>query len=158
LNWLGFFAGLKACSTKVRRECLVTFEAFDGLTSILRMQRSIALALILLIAAVAPGCVAGWNGADAAGCGKDQRAVLHKKGTKERCARTNCGPQVKPQHDRCGFRSFVQLQFARSRPATSDPPKLLMQGKVPIQPAVTLALSSIGSPHSDRGPPSLHES
>ena len=114
--------------------------------------------LILLIAGLAPACVAGWNGDARGNCASDRQPTI-RKDSKDRCKRAkDCGAQLRAQASHCGLRTFLQLQFARSRPATSEPPKLRMQGKVTIQPAVTLALSSIGSPQSDRGPPLLHES
>ena len=156
---------------------LVTFEQFAGLTTSLRQKTFTAALLILLIAGLAPACVAGWNGEAVGGCRESTAAEQNRlprllaKGARkhgtpavrkkadDRCTRAkNCGAQLRAQASHCGLRSFVQLQLAELRLAPSEPPKPRVHGKVAVQPAVTVPLSSIGSPQSDRGPPSLLES
>lgn len=128
---------------------LVTFEQFAGLTTILRQKTFTAALLILLIAGLAPACVAGWNGEAVGGCRESTAAAqnhlprLAAEGARkygapavrnkanDRCTRANdCGPQLRAQASHCGLRSFVQLQFAELRLAPSDPPKLAFRVKL----------------------------
>jgi hypothetical protein len=137
---------------------LVTFERPDGLTSILRKKSLTAAMLVLLIAGLAPACVAGWNGEAASSCTGERQPAI-RKNRNDGCRRAkDCGAQLRAQASHCGFRTFLQLQFAELRLAANELPKLGVRGTVPVQPAVTISLSSIGSPQSDRGPPLLHES
>jgi len=131
----------------------LTFPVFKRQTDILQHKAPIAVLLVLLIAGLAPACIAGWTGDASDHCGVPRIAV-HKKAASERCKRSQrCAPQLRARAGRCGFRSFLQLQFAQSRPAVAMPPRMQIQGKIALPPAATLALSSIGSPHTDRGPP-----
>src|SRR5689334_9731963 len=109
--------------------------------------------LALLIAGLAPACVAGWDGeAATANCAGERQATI-RKDSNDGCRRAkDCDAQLRAQASHCGLRTFLQLQFAELRLAAGEPAKLSAQGKVAVQPAVTFAFSSIGSPHSDRGP------
>lgn len=144
-----------------------------------RMRRvpATAMLLVLVLSVLAPACVAGWNGscedvpqistrvrcarvllkaergATTALSGRESRVASHGNAVMNRVqADEQCGDELNVPTERCGLRSFVQLQFARLQAAQISIP-LLPAAKVHVPSRVMIAVSSVGPPETDRGPP-----
>ena len=117
----------------------------------MRLASATSVLLLVVLATLAPNCVAGWNGQTAADC---SRAGVHRicVGQKVDASRGSCHRALKSQPNSCGLRSFVQMQFASFRSTGLTRLLLRSVGSVfPGRPAIFA--SSIGSPQTDRGPP-----
>ena len=102
--------------------------------------------MVLSIFGLAPACVAGWDGQPANTACRAERL----------CAQKKSGKSIKPPiANKCGLRTFVQLQFVRFPATNLSRPLLDRAGEVSFLAPVVIVLSSIGSPETDRGPPLL---
>ncbi len=119
-----------------------------------RRPSLIALALIIVFTTMAQACVIGWTGQSSSTC------LTHKS-----CARTSrahlgapsarfeCKTSLRSIPDKCGLRGFVHSQLARIDFASPAVPRLAPIGWISAPARTAVALSSIGSPPTDRGPP-----
>ena len=108
----------------------------------MRSHPAIAALLIMVLAASALGCVAGWA------------TAAHDRCAPDLCVRRTaaCGAAVQATPGHCGMRTFVQFHFVPFQRFEIAAP-LRLAGSIPGPRPRTLVLSSIGSPQTDRGPP-----
>jgi hypothetical protein len=145
--------------------CLVLVSmVLESETHSMRHISATAMLLVFILGALAPACVAGWNGSYqllASHCEEvpQPSAGMH-------CAhRTSYGPtraEVKADEPcghaftarpgQCGLRSFIQLHFASFHAAEISVP-VLTASKVASPSRVVIMVSSVGPPETDRGPP-----
>jgi hypothetical protein len=116
-------------------------------------MRRTALLLILVFLVLSPACVAGWGGEPVSACSTARRSCTEVKAKTIKIAPPACSHVRKSQPNRCGLRSFVQLQFMEVRSAVDVfvPPLRLAEYISPAR--FVIIISSIGPPETDRGPP-----
>ena len=101
---------------------------------------AIAALLIVILAASAAGCVAGW--------------VSHDPCAPDLCVRrtASCDAAVQAAPGHCGMRTFVQFHFVSFHRFELAAPMRAAEA-IPAPRPRTIVLTSIGSPETDRGPP-----
>jgi hypothetical protein len=118
------------------------------------MRRAAAsILLVMVFMALAPACVAGWNGGEARPC---WRHKINVAGT-GKTARTGqqaiaCSSWIAAHPGRCGLRIFVQLTFAQPPAFSLSPPQRRSAEKV-LPRETAIIVSSVGPSETDRGPP-----
>jgi hypothetical protein len=122
-------------------------------------RRSItAVVLILVIASLAPMCVAGVTEQSTLACPRadksraSRRQPICKTATPSAKVSSKCADTLRPELPHCGFCTFLQLQAAEFRGAELPLPLTRQVSKVFVEQPV-IRISSIGSPETDRGPP-----
>ncbi len=112
--------------------------------------------LILVFAASAFGCATGWNSESATLCPhpSTRPACVPKKPGTRAAGGSACGRTLKSLPGQCSLRTFTQFQFAELHRFEIPSPLRHAGGKVSPSSNSVIIVSSIGSPETDRGPPS----
>jgi hypothetical protein len=111
--------------------------------------------LILVLAASAFACSSGvCGGPESTRCSSTLAACARKKPQTTACLRAPCGYRLKSPSRRCSLRSFAQFQFAKLA-RFEIPIPLRREAEVSRAPNLAPIVSSVGSPETDRSPPTL---
>jgi len=118
------------------------------------MRRTAAsILLVMVFVALAPACVAGWNGGEARPCWRNKS----KTGGATKTARdvrqaADCRTAIAAIPGKCGLRTFVQSTFAQPAAFSLSPPQRRSAEKV-LPRETKIVVSSVGPSETDRGPP-----
>jgi len=110
-------------------------------------HRITAVLLVVSIGLLAPACVSGWL--EQGGCERKPTAARLTK---------DCTPGERLLEGRrgaCGLRSFLQLDCPQPPSGELGIPHLLPSTTLPLAVVNGIEMSSVGSPETDRGPPSV---
>jgi len=144
------------------QEVRETREWVDGITllplgrlngCLVRRNSLTSALLILVLVTSASACVAGscQPTLSCAGAGGRRNCPSKKMGTAT-ARESACGRIVQSTPGQCSLRSLVQLQFpAFHKFEISAPFRLAAHVSAPLD--TVIAVSSVGSPETDRGPP-----
>src|SRR5262245_850501 len=83
-----------------------------------------SILLVMVFVALAPACVAGWNGGEARPCWRNKS----KTGSATKTARdvkqaADCRTSIAARPGKCGLRTFVQSTFAQPAAFSLSPPQ-----------------------------------
>jgi hypothetical protein len=120
----------------------------------MRHSATIALLLVALMNTMATACVADSSGRNARPC-KQHKDFCRGKAVRARgkTPASTCAASLKAPEAHCGLRSFVQSHFAESKSSAPITVQLVSAASVTVPDDPLIIISSIGSPHTDRGPP-----
>lgn len=111
--------------------------------------------LILALATSASACVAELGVQPPNSCPTPRflQAYVRKQLSCKVVVEPACGHRLKSLPANCGMRSFVQFQVAEFSRFELPAPLRPVPGNISMPIVSAIVLSSIGSPHTDRGPP-----
>lgn len=122
----------------------------------MRSTSAIAGILIMVLATAGFGCATGWNDAseNSSCASKINSTCIHAKLAPIRAVpKSGCGHTLKSLPDQCNLRTFAQFQIFEFRSFDLiNPLRVTGRSSAPVK--TRLLVLSIGSPETDRGPPS----
>ena len=120
----------------------------------MRRNALISAFLVIVLATAAFGCVSDWSGKPSSSCNNSsiQKPCVRKPGTAV-AKRSGCGDNVKSVPGLCNVRGFAQFQFTEFRKFEIAGPLRQVEGRISRPRNAAILVSSIGSPETDRGPP-----
>ena len=143
----------------------------------MRHISAIAVLLVFILGMMAPACVAGWDGRafglweincqemprlsagidSARHAGRSSKTTINAMTGDRASEKSNqpvepCGDELRARAGQCALRSFIQLHFASFAAAEISEP-LLVATKVASPSRVTIVVTSVGPPETNRGPP-----